>query len=166
MSAATRLSALLALLLCGAIFGFYYAWVCSTMWGLDMAAPQVAVAAMQAMNASVRNAVFAPSFFGTPVVLLLTATLAWRDNRRPAAKGFALAAAIVAFGGVLLTMRFNVPMNEALALEAPQTPEAAEAIWQAYSPRWQMFNQIRAALMGLALLITGWSLMALSRAPR
>ena len=89
MSAATRLSALLALLLCGAIFGFYYAWVCSTMWGLDMAAPQVAVAAMQAMNASVRNAVFAPSFFGTPVVLLLTAALAWRDNRRPAAKGFA-----------------------------------------------------------------------------
>ena len=43
------LSSLLSLLLCGAIFGFFYAWVCSTMWGLDSADPAVAIAAMQAM---------------------------------------------------------------------------------------------------------------------
>ena len=43
------------------------------MWGLYAADPQVAIAAMQAMNASVRNAVFAPAFFGMPLVLLVTA---------------------------------------------------------------------------------------------
>ena len=66
-------AALGGLVLSAAIFGFFYAWVCSTMWGLDAAPPLVAVQAMQAMNASVRNAVFAPAFFGTPAVLLLAA---------------------------------------------------------------------------------------------
>ena len=51
----------LALGLSAAIFGFFYAWVCSTMWGLDQTDPVVAITAMQAMNASVRNAVFAPA---------------------------------------------------------------------------------------------------------
>lgn len=68
---------LLSLLSSGAIFGFFYAWVCSTMWGLDAANPALAIGAMQAMNASVRNAVFAPAFFGTPFVLIATAMLAW-----------------------------------------------------------------------------------------
>ncbi|GAB5461946.1 hypothetical protein [Hoeflea alexandrii] len=59
----TRLAPLLSLLLTAAIFGFFYAWVCSTMWGLDAADPSVAIQAMQAMNASVRNAVFIPPSF-------------------------------------------------------------------------------------------------------
>ncbi len=49
--------AITSITLSGAIFGFFYAWVCSTMWGLDQADPRVAIASMQAMNASVRNAV-------------------------------------------------------------------------------------------------------------
>ena len=53
--------AALALLHSGAIFGFFYAWICSTMWGLDAADPNVAISAMQAMNASVRNLVFVPA---------------------------------------------------------------------------------------------------------
>jgi uncharacterized membrane protein len=67
------LTSLVALVLTGAIFGFFYAWVCSTMWGLDDADPRVAIAAMQAMNASVRNAVFFPAFFLTPVALCVAA---------------------------------------------------------------------------------------------
>ena len=51
----SRPLAILALLHAGAIFGFFYAWACSTVWGLDAADPNVAIPAMQAMNASVRN---------------------------------------------------------------------------------------------------------------
>ncbi len=32
--------AILALLFSGAIFGFFYAWVCSIMWGLDAPIPK------------------------------------------------------------------------------------------------------------------------------
>ena len=50
-----RTAAVAAVAFGGAISGFFYAWVCSTMWGLDDADPRVAIAAMQAMNASVRK---------------------------------------------------------------------------------------------------------------
>lgn len=87
-----RISAFSSLLLSGAIFGFFYAWICSTMWGLDATDPRVAIAAMQAMNASVRNMVFAPAFFATPFVLLLTGFVAWRLGLAKPALVFAVAA--------------------------------------------------------------------------
>ena len=152
-----RTTALVSLLLCGALFGFFYAWVCSTMWGLDAAAPEVAIRAMQAMNASVRNAVFAPVFFGTGPALLLAALLAWKSGQRIAVTGLLVAAGMTALlGGSVLTMAVNVPMNEALATVAiPENVEAAETIWQDYSPRWQFWNQLRTIASGIALIFSG-----------
>jgi uncharacterized membrane protein len=84
-----------SLLLSGAIFGFFYAWVCSTMWGLDAADPVVAIEAMKAMNSSVRNMVFAPAFFATSPLLLITALLAFFLGLRGPAAAFALAALFI-----------------------------------------------------------------------
>lgn len=163
-SAALTAVSLTALLLNGAIFGFFYAWVCSTMWGLDAAEPSVAIAAMQAMNASVRNATFFPAFFLTPVVLLIAALLARREARRIASRSFGAAAITYLLGGLILTMMVNVPMNEALAQVAiPEDPQAARAIWEAYSAPWQVWNITRTVVSGLALLLTGYGLMHLHR---
>lgn len=152
------------LLLSGAIFGFFYAWVCSTMWGLDAADPRVAMAAMQAMNASVRNAVFAPAFFGTGPVLLLAATLAYSSQSRQAATWLALAGLLYIFGGMILTMAVNVPMNGALgATVVPDDVEAAREIWAAYSGKWQLFNQLRTVVSGLTLLAAGVGIYQLAR---
>ncbi len=144
----------LSLLMCAAIFGFFYAWVCSTMWGLDTADPRIAIAAMQAMNGSVRNAVFAPAFFGTPLVLAITTWLLWTHNHKASAKLFALSGAVYLCFGLILTMVVNVPMNEALALvTVPQDIDAARTIWQDYSKPWQVWNQIRTIASGLAFLL-------------
>lgn len=137
-------SAALALVLTAAIFGFFYAWVCSTMWGLDMADSAVAIAAMQAMNASVRNAVFAPAFFGTPVVFMFTAWFALQKKDQTAVWPFAVAGVIYLLGGLALTVLVNVPMNEALAeVHSPLEPGEADAIWEAYSGPWQRWNVVR-----------------------
>lgn len=165
MKTATYGLAAVGLLLAGAIFGFFYAWVCSTMWGLDAADPRVAIAAMQAMNASVRNAVFAPAFFGTPVVLLAAAGCAWAAGLRRAALPFAAAGGLYLTGALLLTLGVNVPMNVALgALEVPADRAEAAAIWAAYSPRWQMFNVIRTIVSGGALALCGWGIARLAQA--
>ncbi len=150
----TKALILLSLLLSAAIFGFFFAWVCSTMWGLDRTDPRIAMEAMQAMNASVRNWVFAPAFFGTPVILALTAAWLWFGDDRGSAGLFALAAAIYLTLGLVLTMTINVPMNEALAeVSIPGDIEEARAIWQAYSGRWQVWNQIRTVASGLAFVV-------------
>lgn len=155
---------LLSLLAGGAIFGFFYAWVCSTMWGLDAADPRIAIAAMQAMNGSVRNMVFAPSFFGTPVIMFATALTAYLTGEKRAALWFSAAGATYLAFGLLLTMGVNVPMNRALAgVAIPDDVEAARAIWADYSPRWQMFNIIRTLASGAALLMAGAGTLTLSR---
>lgn len=167
MSSPARLAlalGFLSLVLSAAIFGFFYAWVVSTMWGLDAADPRIAIEAMQAMNASVRNAGFAPAFFATPFVMLATAAVAQATDRR-AGSAFALGGLVYLTGGLILTMSVNVPMNEALAaMAAPESLEAARAVWLDYSPRWQTFNQIRTVLSGGALVLAGYGLWRLGRA--
>lgn len=155
--------ALISLLLCGAIFGFFYAWICSTMWGLDAADPAVAISAMQAMNASVRNAVFAPAFFGTPVALVITAIVARSSGRKRSAVAFLAAGGVYLFGGVVLTMCMNVPMNEALALiSVPDDAAAAQYIWDNYSGDWQFWNVVRTFASGISLALTGFALISLT----
>ena len=161
MRALAIVTAFLGVMFAGAIFGFFYAWLCSTMWGLDTADPRVAMAAMQAMNGSVRNAVFAPAFFGTPVVLALAALLAARVAR---GAGLALGAAalVYAVAALFVTLQVNVPMNEVLAVTpVPDDIAAAREIWAGYSPRWQEFNLIRTVASGvsLALAVLGFGLL-------
>lgn len=153
---------LTALLLNGAIFGFFYAWICSTMWGLDAADPRIAIQAMQAMNASVRNAVFAPAFFGTPFVLAAAGVLAVKAGQTLSGRLLLGAGVVYLVGGLVLTMLINVPMNEVLAATTvPADRAAAAEIWAAYSPRWQLFNILRTVASGVALLMTGLALIRL-----
>ncbi len=155
--AITLILMLTALLHSAAIFGFFYAWVCSTMWGLDAAEPATAIAAMQAMNASVRNAVFAPAFFATPLLLILAGALLWTQQRRSSATFFGLAGLVYLFGGLVLTMAVNVPMNEALALVTiPDDANAAAQIWNDYSGPWQFWNQTRTVASGISFLLAAW----------
>ncbi|SHH84186.1 DUF1772 domain-containing protein [Marivita hallyeonensis] len=162
MRVAAQISGLAAVLFSGAIFGFFYAWICSTMWGLDSTDPRIAIQAMQAMNGSVRNMVFAPAFFGTPFVLGIAALLALKVDNTQAAVAFGLGGVIYALGGVFLTMTVNVPMNEALgALPVPTDIDAAREIWVAYSDEWQLYNTIRTVFSGIALALAGFGMMRL-----
>ena len=158
---------LLSILFAGAIFGFFYAWVCSTMWGLDATDPRIAIAAMQAMNASVRNPIFFPAFFLTPAVLGLTAIAAYASGNRAAAAWFGLGGGVYLLFGIILTAAVNVPMNEALALvPVPEDTEAATAIWRDYSAPWQFWNTVRTIASGAALLFASLGAMAVGRASR
>jgi len=154
--------AFLSLLAAGAIFGFFFAWVCSTMWGLDATDPRIAIKAMQAMNASVRNPVFAVAFFGTPVFLGLTASAAFVAGARRVALLFGAAAILYLGGGMILTMAVNVPMNNALAAVAvPAERAAAQTIWSAYSPEWQVWNIVRTIVCAVVLTLVGWAFLLL-----
>jgi uncharacterized membrane protein len=158
------LFALLSLLLTGAIFGFFYAWICSTMWGLDATDPNAAIDAMQAMNASVRKAVFAPAFFATPVVLILTALISYVTGGTRSALLFAAAGVVYLLGGLVLTVSVNVPMNQALALiETPMSTKTAQTVWNTYSLPWQRWNIARTLASGVSLLLVGLGLMSLPR---
>jgi len=156
--------AVLSLLFSGAMFGFFFAWVCSTMWGLDAADPNIAIAAMQAMNASVRNAAFAPAFFGTPFILLLTALVAWRSREARAALLFGGGGLLYLLGALLLTILIHSPMNDALALvETPMELPRAQEVWQDYSGPWQRWNTVRTIVACITLLLSGLAILSCNR---
>lgn len=157
---------MLSLLSIGAIFGFFYAWVCSTLWGLDAIDPDVAITAMQAMNASVRNPVFFPAFFLTPMILAATSCIALVQQHRRAAALFGAAAGLYILGAFLVTATVNVPMNEALSqVTIPSDITAARHIWQEYSSSWQFWNMLRTITSGASLLLTGVAIYCLKPEP-
>lgn len=161
----TKTALAVSLLLSAAIFGFFYAWVCSTMWGLDAADPRISIAAMQAMNASVRNVVFFPAFFLTPIALIASSVLLWKLSLNSGAAWFAAAAATYFCFGLMLTVTINVPMNEALALkEVPARLEEAVVIWDDYSTTWQFWNQTRTLSSGASFLMAVLGLLSIASA--
>ena len=142
------------MLLCAAIFGFFYAWAVSTLWGLDRIDPRVAIEAMNAMNEAVRNAAFAPVFFGTPVALAVTTLVCFRAGRNDAAAWFAAAAVLYLVGAVALTASVNVPMNRAMIDGGvPDTLQEAQQVWTAYSERWQFYNAVRMCVSAVVFLM-------------
>lgn len=143
----TGLATLAAALVCG----FFYAYDCSVMVGFAAAEPQVAIAAMQSINATVRNLPFAFSFFGTLGLGLLAAILALRQLNRPATAALWLGVALYGLGGFGVTMLMNVPLNVALA-GVVVTPETAAMIWRDYAEPWQFWNAVRMLASGLALV--------------
>lgn len=154
----------LSLLLSGAIFGFFYAWICSTMWGLDVLNPNDAIAAMNVMNNSVSNFVFAPAFFGTPVVLILTGVLAFLVDYKRSGILIGAAGLLYLFGALILTVNINVPLNRELyEIQAPLPLAEAQAIWDSYSSTWEFWNTARTIVAGFSLFLVALGLYALPR---
>ncbi|CAH2407557.1 hypothetical protein MES5069_60169 [Mesorhizobium escarrei] len=63
-----------SIVFCGAIFGFFYAWVCSTMWGLDQTDPRVTIVATS-------GSISAKMFSGKPLERRFTNIYIWSDAR-------------------------------------------------------------------------------------
>ena len=147
------------------MFGFFYAWICSTMWGLDAADPNVAISAMQAMNASVRNPVFALGFLrhAAPPRSRCVGCVEWGKNAAPRFSS-ASSSLLYVLGIMVPTSMTNVPLNETLAVvEVPLAAARAQEVWQSYSTPWQFWNTIRAVAAGVSLLLTGLAVLSLGR---
>jgi uncharacterized membrane protein len=162
--ALTGTSAAITLLLAGAIAGFFYAYSSSVMFGLDAVDPRHAIVSMQGINARVRNAVFFPAFFLTPVAAVVTAGLLVSDGHKVAAGCMAAAATVYVGGGFLPTVLINVPMNEALAIAgvSGNVDEAAK-LWSEYSARWSWWNGLRTVFSMISLLLVGAGIYAWGR---
>ena len=77
-----------------------------------------------------------------------------------------MAGLLYLFGGMVLTMTINVPMNQALAAASiPTDLEAARLLWQNYSQPWQFWNMVRASASGATLALVGAAILSM-RVPK
>lgn len=126
----------------GVMAGTFFVFSTSVMSALAKLPPAQGIAAMQAINLAVVNPLFMLALFGTAiacVVLIVAALLGWGDLRT----GWILAGSILYLaGGIVVTVAFNIPRNDALAKLAPDSPVGA-ASWTRYVTEWTAWNHVR-----------------------
>lgn len=150
-----RSTSIIGSLFFAAIFGFFYGWSVSTLWGLDTLDPNTAIEAMNAMNISVRNMAFMPAFFGTIPIGIIVAVILFATQHRRAAIWFGLATAVYIGRAFIPTTTVNMPMNEALKLvQVPMDMSQAQEIWAPYSADWKFYNWVRTGFAGIAFILT------------
>jgi uncharacterized membrane protein len=142
-----------------AVGGLFYAFSTFVMKGLDRTQPAEAITAMRGINAEAQaNAPFLAMFLGSAVLALAVGVVAVTRIGRPGS-WYLLAGAVFGLGAVVVTMAFNVPLNNHLDGVDPAGLSAADAAseWQTYLSTWTAWNHVRTAtgLVGAALMLIG-----------
>jgi uncharacterized membrane protein len=142
-----------------AVGGLFYAFSTFVMKGLDRTAPPDAITAMRGINAEAQaNAPFLSLFAGAALLALGIAVTSLFRLSQPGA-GYVLAGALLGLVPFIVTMAFNVPLNNQLDAVDPSGLSAADALaaWQGYLGPWTAWNHVRtlAPLLGSVLMLIG-----------
>ena len=157
---------LLSALGSGLIAGVFFAFSTFVMGALGRLPAAHGIATMQSINVVVINPWFLGVFIGTAAAcaLLVAASLvAWQE---PGAILLLVGALFYFAGTFLVTMVFNVPLNDALAAVAPESSDGSN-LWARYLGTWTAWNHVRtiAALAGATLLMVALCLQARGPGP-
>jgi uncharacterized membrane protein len=145
--------ALAAALGCGLIAGVFFAFSSFVMRALARLPQGEGISAMQSINVSAINPLFLGVFLLTAAacaVLMGAAVLRWDGAGAP----YVLAGGALYFVGTfLVTLIFNVPMNNTLKPLGRADPRGA-TYWPHYLAGWTTWNHVRtvAALAAAVLL--------------
>lgn len=127
---------------CGVLAGVYFAFSTFVMASLARIAPAAGAAAMNAINVEIVRSLFMPLFLGTTLTGAALAVLAFFRWGEPGAIAMLAGGGIYVLGMFIVTIIFNVPLNNALAAVDPASAQAAE-LWARYLRDWTFWNHVR-----------------------
>ena len=134
----------LAALGSGLIGGVFFAFSAFVMAALGRLPPDQGVSAMQAINVAVLNPWFLAAFFGTAAACAVLAIAVFFRWSEPGAILLLAGSLLYLVGTILVTLRLNVPLNDALAAARPEDAESA-VLWKRYLTEWTAWNHLRTA---------------------
>jgi uncharacterized membrane protein len=148
----------LAIVGSGLTAGVFYAFSTFVMAALARLPPEQGIAAMNSINVTVINPWFMTVFLGTPFVcaiLFVMALLKWSE---PGAATIVAASLIYIVGSLVVTMVFNVPLNNELAT-VTSAAGGGGALWSRYLSDWTFWNSVRTAAPLAAMVLFIWGLI-------
>lgn len=150
---------LAALLGSGLMAGAFFVFAVAVMPALRRLPANEGMAAMQSINAVIQNPAFLGVFIGTALLSIALAVLSVWDWR-PGSSAYILGGVVLyVVGTFLLTVIFNVPLNN--ALDAADSKSAAgHTVWDRYLSAWTFWNHIRTVASFLATAAFALSLKA------
>ncbi|WP_296743420.1 DUF1772 domain-containing protein [Mesorhizobium sp.] len=135
----------------GVVGGVFFAFSNFVMAALARLPVPSGIAAMNSINITVITPTFMTALFGTGLiclVLIAAVLLGWSQS----GTYWLLAGAVLYFvGNPLVTMVFNVPLNDALAAADPTSANSA-AVWTNYLSDWVMWNHVRTITSIVAMI--------------
>jgi uncharacterized membrane protein len=143
---------LVAALGCGLVAGVFFAFSTFVMPALARLQPPQGITAMQSINITAINPLFMLAIFGTAAACLFLAISALLNWQQPGAVYLLVGSLLYLIGAVLVTVFFNVPLNDALAIADPNSANGT-SLWSSYLTHWTNWNHLRtiAALAAAAL---------------
>jgi uncharacterized membrane protein len=127
---------------CGLLAGLYFAFSAFIMTALGRIGQAAGIAAMKAINVAILQSLFMPLFLGTTATSAALAVMALFRWGEPGAMAMVAGGVLFVLGMFVVTMIFNVPLNNALAAAEPASSEAA-SLWARYLADWTMWNHAR-----------------------
>lgn len=142
-----------------AVGGLFYAFSTFVMKGLDRTEPAEALTAMRGINAEAQaNTPFLIFFVGSTLLTAAVGVLAALRWSQPGS-GYLVVGAVLSVLAFVVTIAFNVPLNNHLDGLDPSTLSAADALteWRAYLVPWTNWNHVRTVtpLVGSVLMLIG-----------
>lgn len=148
------LTALASALGCGLVAGAFFAFSTFIMAALERLPPAQGIAVMKSINVTVINVWFMGALFGTAALCLAAAVMAVRNWGEPGSVFLLTGALLYLVFTILVTVAFNVPLNDRLAA-MDQDSAAGATLWIAYVTNWTRWNHVRTfgAVAGMASFI-------------
>lgn len=136
----------------GLVAGVFFAFSTFVMSGLARLPAPAGAAAMNAINVTAVTPAFMSLLFGTAAIALAIAGMAVL-NWNLGGSAWALAGSLsYLLGVILVTVLFNVPLNDQLAAVAPGSAAETE-LWQRYLSVWVNWNHVRTAAPVASLVL-------------
>ncbi len=107
---------------------------------------------MQAISITVINPWFMTVFLGTGLVCLILSISGLLKWQQPGAAYLLIASLLYLVGTIGVTMAFNVPLNDALAIVKPNSLEGAD-LWAKYLTNWTFWNHVRTIAVLIATIL-------------
>jgi uncharacterized membrane protein len=141
----------------GVVAGVFFAFSSFVMPGLARLPAAGGIAAMNSINVTAVTPLFMTALFGTGLVCLILAVGAVIGWNQPGSFWLLAGAVIYLVGNLIVTMVFNVPLNDALAAVDPASSNGA-TVWTTYLRDWVMWNHVRTvtAIAALGCFIFAW----------
>jgi uncharacterized membrane protein len=139
---------------CGLLAGLYFAFSTFVMTALGRIDQAAGIAAMNSINKVIVQSLFLPVFMGSTATCLLLAVLGLFRWNEPGAALIIAGGLLYVVGMFVVTVVFNVPLNNALMAANPASPEG-QALWTRYLADWTWWNHVRtiASTLAFALFI-------------
>jgi uncharacterized membrane protein len=137
---------------CGLLGGLYFAFSAFIMTSLGWIDRAAGVAVMNAINTDIVRSLFMPLFILTTLAGAALAVLAVVRSGEPGTLAMLAGGIVYLFGMFVVTMTFNVPLNNALAAVDPVAGDAA-AVWARYLREWTLWNHVRTVACTAATIL-------------